>query len=431
MGSLGTWNHMLSIGRLKIVEQAPYFRSVIYSLVPTIVEGLGTLGVTNNLLLIFNPKFIESLPSVEHIAGCLVHEVLHVCSGHTAQHNGSRDPRVLNIAQDLAINPSVIEMGFKLPSWACFPETDAFPLRDGFKRGLTAAEYYDLLLKRKEVDPGAASADGGGEGTGEIGRGRCGSCAAQKLPDEPTNDAAKSEAGARSEQEIERVMRATAEAVAEAAAQGRGNMPASLKRWAEQLLKPPVIPWDQKLKRAVRVGCAWSMGMVDHCYTKISRRQAGLGFGVGKPILPAYHAPRPTVDVILDTSGSMTTGDLNAAVVEINGILKSTNSTIRFCACDAGTDGVKKVASAKELLASLTGGGGTDMRPAFDALMQQSPKPSVIVCLTDGLVGDGFPKKPFKGVKVIIVIIGDGPKAIPNTEWAETINIPRGASRAA
>lgn len=480
---MGDYQLTIAAGRLIAKEKAPYFNAMIHGLVVTVTEAVETMAVTDNGLLLVNPMF-ASLVTPEQMAGLLCHEIMHVTCGHvTAARVAGRDRRYLGVAQDLAINPSVIDMGFQLPTGelaGVFPETDSFPKAEGFVRGLTQDEYYDLLLKREEKrqqqkqqqkkqgkgqdqpKPGKGKGGKGGEGEpqdpndeqGEggnggdddhdhdgdgdhdpqlpkkpqVGKGWCGSCSARPEPNEPKEKEGES-MGARSEQEMHRMMRAVAEAVQEAAksSASRGRMPAMLQRWADDLLKPPTIPWHTKLRRAELAALAWVAGAVDQRYDGPSRRQAGLGYGAGRPILPRLRAPKPIIDIVGDTSGSMSKNELSVVCSESWGVVRQCNATVRFAACDAHAHGITKIESQEALVNALVGGGGTDMRPAFDALMKQTPRPKVIVCITDGLVGDGFPKRPPPGVRVIIVLCGPHAQPIPGTEWAETIVVPPGA----
>lgn len=470
---MSDWRHILSTGRLICREKAPYFASILMGLVTTETPGLGTIGVTEHGHLLVDPEFLVQV-TPEECAGLLAHEILHVMFEHvTHARQAGRDVRVIGVAQDLAINPAVVDMQFRLPGGdnaGVFPESQTFPAKDGFKRGLTADEYYNLLMKKIEQEQQAAKGKKSGQGAGKgssgaggegepdesndehgeggqggdddhdhdgegptskalpkkpaTGKGWCGSCAAREMPKEPGKDPST---GARGEQEIERMIRQAAEEIQQAAAKGRGTVPAGLKRWADDLLKPAEIPWETKLARAFRGACAHTAGAADHKYDGPSRRQAGLGYGMGRPILPRLRLPIPLVDVIGDTSGSMGRPELGHVVSETNGILKATGANVRFCACDCRNNGITKLKSAEDLVRALAGGGGTDMRPAFDAMMKQTPRPQIIVCITDGLVGNGFPKEPIPGVKVIIVLVGGHMQKIPGTDWAETIVIPPGA----
>ncbi len=463
-----------SAGRLIARQKAPYFRAILLGLAAVETPGLGTIGVTEHGVLMLDWEFIRQV-TPEEMAGLLVHEVMHVCLDHCARsRRANRDPRDGNTADDLAINPAIVDMGLVLPGGkltGVFPETPRFPAKAGFKRGLSSDEYYELLRTRRAQQQGKTGKSGkgspqtgqgeagaGGEGTpeepndeaGEGGSGGdadhenpgggdsggandqngddqkpqaaggfCGSCANRPMPGEPD---AKNPAS-RPTSEVDRMVRQVAEATREHAAKERGKVPAMLQRWADDILKPAEIPWQSKLGCIARAACAWRDGAVQHRYDAPSRRQAGLGFGPGRPVLPRLRMPVPNVTVIIDTSGSMSPHELGEAARETNGILKACGADVTLCTCDEAVSGVTKVRSVQEACARLKGGGETDMRPAFKAVVKQRPRPDVIVCITDGHVGDGFPSKPIPGVKVIIVLVGHGAPAIVNTEWAETVRV--------
>lgn len=181
----------------------------------------------------------------------------------------------------------------------------------------------------------------------------------------------------------------------------RGLVPDSLVRWAENYLKPATIPWREKLARIVRGAVAFKSGASDLTFTRMSRRQAGVGYGVGRPVVPALHAPVPDVAVCVDTSGSMGKDDLSAALSEVQGVLAATGSNVTFLACDAEVHGIKTVKNVHEAAALLKGGGGTAMAPAMTAIEKLKPVPSIAIFLTDGYI-DQPPEPSFSVIWCVI-----------------------------
>jgi predicted metal-dependent peptidase len=269
-----------------------------------------------------------------------------------------------------------------------------------------------------DADDGEGDGDGDGDGQGDgghkIGNGQCGGCAGNPKP----HEAAIDEKYGRSDRDIAQTRRTVAEAVKKYAESGRGTVPGGLVRWSESLLKPPAIPWRQKLARAVRCAAAFRAGAVDTAYDRPSRRQSGIGYGRGRPVLPAYRAPIPKIAVIVDTSGSMGSDELAEAVSETAGMLKAVGGNITFVACDADTEGVKSVSRWQQLKDLMVGGGGTDMTPAFEAIAEHRERTDVIVCVTDGELYGGHPDEPPPRTKVIWVVVGDYRGELP---WGEVI----------
>lgn len=406
-------------GRLLARTRAPYMRSMLVGLVPIDAPQISTIGVTKNGVLMVNWEFIAKV-NAEEMCGLFIHECLHLCLKHHDRGTG-KDPHRANVAGDLAINPAIVEMGCRLPGGdlsGCFPETKEFPLSEGFKKGLTQDEYYYLLEKNGK---GGGGNDPSG---GRIGHGQCGGCAGNPNPGEPdaTNPASRPDA------ELDRMVRQVAEEVRNAKANGgMGTIPGFFQKWADDMLRPAEIPWPVKLGRSLRGGLACAAGQVDHRYNGPSRRQAGLGYGVGRAVLPRLQAPRPEVGVIIDTSGSMGQDETTTAAVETNGIIRAVGGNVTVCTCDASVAGIKKVESVKEAVKLLRGGGGTDMRPAFAAMAKLKPRLQVIVCITDGVIPDPGPAP--RGTKVIWVVVGPYASTAA-LKWGDVIVIPPKAKAA-
>lgn len=462
-----------------LLQKAPYFRSIVLGLVVREAPGLGTIGVTDNGFLLVDYAFIAKLGggdkavAVQEMAGLWAHETLHRLNRHGAR-RGTRNPRTWNTANDMAINTTVREMGLRLP-----PD-GKWPADFGFAEGLPAETYYELLQqmaaqqqagqqsgkgqpqqqgqpqsgkgpKKKgqnggqqqqgqdpggqddsqegsgqgdSQDPGDQDGQGGGgQGQGEhehgdrpnSGGGWCGSCAGRPVPNEP--DAGDPDA--RTDAEMERGVREVASAIRDFAAKNRGKLPGELARWADTALEPPKVPWRQKLGTVCRRAVAWSLGAIQHRYDAPSRRQAGIGYGGGRPVLPRLRRPVPRVVVAVDTSGSMSTNELSVAMSEVDGVLKAVGAEVDFISIDADIHSELKVHDVKSAIAALKGGGGTDFRPLFERIEQMRPRPDVCVFATDGY--GPAPAVPPAGLQVVWLLIGKNPN-VP-ASWGESIVI--------
>jgi predicted metal-dependent peptidase len=401
------YTQILSAGRFLARKRAPYFRSILLALVTRPMPGLGTVAVTAHGFFLYDPEVIGKW-TVEQMAGAWIHESLHKLNLH-GKRQGLRDHDRWNIACDLAINTTVRELGLPLPEGSLFPEAMKPPMEPG----LPADAYYAELTKRASQQPrqgqGQPGPGGGAEGQQGVpspgapacGKGWCGSGGGHAVPNEPE----AGDAEARTEGSLERAVRETAEAIKDAASKGRGSVPSSLARWADEALQPPKVPWRQKLGRIARRAVAWSLGAVDHRYDAPSRRQAGIGYGVGRPILPRLRRPVPRVAIAVDTSGAMGRDELRAAAAEVKGVLSATGADVDFMACDAVIHGgVRKVATVEDACARLVGGGGTDFRPVFTAIAELNPRPEILVFITDGC--GPAPAAPPPRTQVIWVLIG-------------------------
>jgi predicted metal-dependent peptidase len=220
---------------------------------------------------------------------------------------------------------------------------------------------------------------------------------------------------------MERAVKEFAEAAKAAAAQGRGSVPAGILRLANDLLKPPKVPWRKKLGTVARRAVAWAAGAVDHRYDAPSRRQAGIGHGPGLPVLSRLRQRVPRVALVIDTSGSMGDAELSRAVSETIGVVKAVGAAVQLYSCDAAVHAAAPVKSLADVARNLKGGGGTLFQPVFDALEKAQPKPDVLVFVTDGGCFDA-PKQP-RGVKVVWVLVGKH-RCRPNgVDWGDFVEV--------
>lgn len=365
----------IAAARWWAIGECPYFATALFALTPKevpkeAVYGMATIAVTRTGVLLYTREAVSAWSS-EELGAALIHEVLHILRDHwrRAQEMGA-EPRQWNVAADLEINDDVRDMRLKLPVEGLFPDT-TFNL----PVGLTAEEYYNLLNSPENQKKLGKTPRGFAAGAcGEI----AGNPTGREPPDDP--DEGKTEA------QMQNIANQTAAAVREhAQGRGAGNVPGGLLRWANGKLAPPVIPWQQQLRQTVKHALRDVAGNTHQTYTKIARRQAGLGFGVGRPVCAANVAKLPRVAVAVDTSGSMTdSDDLHAAVSEVQGILTTLGAPTQFIACDTEiTVGV--VRSVADVAKLLKGGGGTEFTPIFDFVRQRKAF-DLLVIFTDGYV---------------------------------------------
>lgn len=448
-----TAKEVLSTARLAACRLEPYFTTAFMALVPREAPGLGTMAVTKDWTMLYDPEALVQW-GVAKTTTVIRHEVRHCIRDHHGRGTllgGEEVADLKNIAADCEINDGAEFSGAEWPGQIVTPRGLGFP------DGLLFEDYFDRLRKKQEQQqkqqggkgqpqkqdgeqkqqgsggsggqppkgPGQEQqTDGEGGGKEEQpqqkpvpGNGWCGSCAGRAVPGEPEDGGDDDEK--RSEVEQRRVRKQVAESIQQAAQRGRGTIPGSWLRWADQQLQPPKIPWQQKLAKVVRASVAYRAGAVDRRFTHPSRRQAAIGYGPGRPLLAGLRAPVPRVAVVVDTSGSMGTDEMNAAVGETNGVLKAVGSDIEFCACDAKVHSLATLRSPRDLGKLLKGGGGTDFRPAFDALSKRRLKPEIVVFITDGC--GPAPEHAPEWARVIWVLVGPY-KASP-CSWGEQIKV--------
>jgi len=156
---------------------------------------------------------------------------------------------------------------------------------------------------------------------------------------------------------------------------------------------------------------------VDFTFRRINRRQGGLGFGAGHPVLYGYHNPQPKVCVAIDTSGSMYSGkELDQCLGELAKILQAIGGSVYVITADAevhAQKNISKIAQAREM---ILGGGGTSFIPAFEAA--EKTKADLFVYLTDGC-GSAPSKAP--RFPVIWCLIGQYTQR--PTKWGKYVQV--------
>ena len=122
--------------------------------------------------------------------------------------------------------------------------------------------------------------------------------------------------------------------------------------------------------------------------------------------------------VALDTSGSMYGPDLQSALDETQGVLKTLGGRgIRVLATDSQVHSRQRVTHASKI--EVLGGGGTDMRVGLAEAQKLKPSPDLCIVLTDGYTP--WPDRAPKGMQVIVAITGGHAKRAP--DWARTVSI--------
>jgi len=313
------------------------------------------------------------------------------------------------------INDDVIAAGWK------FPGKPLLPADIGMDSGLLAEEYYRDPESGEEPSSPAVPGCGG----------KCGGCAGNPVPGEGDGD----DGGGRSassgvhadglsipdavsplDQDIA-IRRAALATLAHA--RSRGTVPAGLRAWAEAALAPPRVDWRRRLAGLARAAPASIAGATDFTWRRQGRRSLHSAGRVGWPLCPALHQPRPKVAVVLDTSGSMGCPGQDGralqeeALSEVLALTLAAGGECRGYACDAGVHAESPLAGRRDLGRLNAGGGGTDMVPGFLAALKR--RPDLIVIVTDGLVGGGWPDgAQCRGRRVLAVLVGEEPPHPPS-----------------
>jgi predicted metal-dependent peptidase len=375
----------------------PYLAHALYALVPVMSTSVPRIACDEYWRMYVNPAWLTSA-STREIAAELVHVTWHLLHDHA---NRARDlgvssstAREWKRAGDLAIAHMLRPDGL-LPSDFVSPADVRLP------DGLSAEEYYSVLLDLPPLSPDDEPEAGCGSGCDGLTR-------TWELP--PGLDVGQVDYA-----DASQIRRLVAIAYREHIT-GRGETPGDAWRWTKDVLEP-TIPWAPVLAAAVRRAVAWTNGNTHYTYSRRSRRQSALPDFV----LPGTRRPVPNVAVVVDTSGSIDDTLLSRALGEVDGALRGlgvSDASVTVLACDAAVQTVAKIRNVRE--SNLAGGGGTDMRAGIAAAADLRPKPDLIVVFTDGYTP--WPEVPPAGSAVIAGILGRKEHALPpSPAWARRI----------
>lgn len=337
----------------KATQRYPYYARGFAALTPVkkLIKsgGRATVGVDKNWRLYFSDEALEEFKYSE--ASVMCHELEHLLRDHAGRCN-DRNQKVWNIACDAEINDDIESM----PPWCVMPQDL------GLDNGLCAEEYYDN--KTINIDRATPVCGGGSGVTGvaeewEIGDGDCEGdlCGVESF-------------------EVESLRDAIARDVIDEVQKNPGSVPLGVKLWAEARAegKLPRLSWRRLIKNKLRNIAA---GATDYSYVRASRRQEPKD----KVLLPGKIAYRPTLSVVIDTSGSMSS---NATANWIAGVLRDVikmRATTKLIDCDAAVHAVRELKNWRDVLKSR-GGGGTNMCVGIEKAIEI--KSDIILILSDG-----------------------------------------------
>lgn len=427
---------LMALARAYLRKRAPYLSTTIYGLVPCPQKGCGTMAVTRNLVMYYDPDWVENEPEFqtvdaagkfngyECVAACIHHECQHVVRG-LERLEALSDAKLANIAGDMAINYDLRAADWRLPSWVVYPESF------GMEGGKPLEFYYQELSKNKQQamstlqqmleKSGILDRLGGGQGQPQQDpaqtapmAGQCGSIAGNVKDAEL--EASLDEQFGRTKADTERIKRVTANQIQEhIKANGRGSAPGFDEESLKFTRKESTVDWKRTLSRVVRrtIGAAIAGGN-DFSMRRPSKRSLVLGV-----VRPGLIDQLCEVAFIRDTSGSMGTQDLNAANNEAIAVMKQLGlDEVWFIDADTQVHTCKRMRLKDIPKAKAMGRGGTDFREPLKKAAKLRPKPDVVIYLTDG-DGTAPTKKPTNFEVVWCVV--PGAYARRPARWGHTV----------
>lgn len=277
------------------------------------------------------------------------------------------DHKVMNVAMDLVINDALVKS-----------KIGTMPNDGWHDPNLASCEDNFVDAYRKVyVDQEKKGGKGGGGGGGSGGGGKKGFD--QHLPP----GAASGKDPGKAAQDRSQPAWDAAVAGAINAAKLQGKLPAALERLLGEVLEPKVS-WQEH----IRAFLARRVGNSSYNWRKPDKRF------IQRDIFTPSRSGHGCGDIVVavDTSGSIGQTELNTFFAELRGILEELRpSKVHLVWCDAKVHKVDELESVSDLAGlKPKGGGGTDFRPVFRWVDEQTMRPDALVYFTD-MLGD-FPK---------------------------------------
>lgn len=341
----------------------------------------GTAGVFASGRILFNPEFFRSMAPAEG-AFVMAHELMHLAL-HTHRRGRGANQHAVNVAHDYIINDMLVQsFGRPVPGNGLYLE--------GASR--MALEHLLPMLQRGEIpSPGGGPSRRHGPLAGGLGR--------DPLPEseEPPNPSeggdvltdeterewfpdTDPEEQARRGEEMERAgskavgLGVLGDALARAASTADEAGASGLLVGALRGDYP--TPWEAALQKWMEF-----VTPADRTFARPSRR----GGDRTDVVLPGRNRVGWTLNIVLDTSGSMTR-ELPHALGAIASFCESVGVwRVRLLQCDTGVTVDEFVEPERLEEYEVRGLGGSDMSPAL-RLLAEDPEVEAVVVLTDGYI---------------------------------------------
>lgn len=353
--------------RITLCLTAPYLAGALMQLPISEAPSFISTFATDGFRIYYNRTYAASLTDSE-IRGALCHELLHVLTESRARRNG-RDPRLWNVACDYAINEMLLAMGFHLPAGALY-KNEFIPL--------AAEEIYELLKKEPGSPlPRLSMPIVPSRNLGALPKSLrddviadCSALSAGLSPDDKT--------GPVDEESRRILLKSLKKSFLENARKTELFSSALLKKIA--MSDTSVVDWRALLQH-------WLTDRLKSDWSLFPPSKKALWQGL---LLPSVGTPVPSRLVFaVDTSGSMTDGELSQIYTEIRAFRETFPTPLVVVQCDDDIQSVKEYEAFEDFedptLVDVYGGGGTDFRPIFKWIDEnESGSPSILIHATDG-----------------------------------------------
>lgn len=388
--------------RCRLMIREPFYGSIAmdmtwredkmeYKDVPEEAKTMGVRLTPTGAECVYYKPFVEKL-SVEELYTVVQHEIEHLVRLHCLRRD-QRHHELFNVACDMSIhghqsNPKIgyTEFGKK----PVFPMADQLCwVPDNEDPNLTAEEYYKRMLQKMpklkctcgtsqgQGADGQGSGDGADQGDqnqgkgkkdkkskkGNDGNGNCPIHSGKLLDSHWIWDTSET-----NEDEARQIVNSM---VQNAISKNQGSIPGHLLD-AVQALSKPVVRWRELLRRYL----GQHVGNRRPTLARRNRRNDSFG------VKGVSHHAAATVNVIVDTSGSIGQEELGKFFAEIDAI--SSRAKTSVLQWDHEFQGFAQYRRGNWKKFKVNGRGGTDMAAPYKWLEDNGKIADVQIMLTDG-----------------------------------------------
>jgi predicted metal-dependent peptidase len=330
----------------QLVVRHPFFGSMCLSVKVSPDDSIPTM-CTDGTSIQWSPAYVDEIPQDE-CTGVLAHEVVHIVLKHMLR-RGDRDPERWNYACDYAVNPILLEAGFKLPEGRLYDPAFA---------NLSAEAIYDRL-------PDDIGEKAKGSGFGDV----------VDAKGEQGQDLSPAEQKQMEADIDSKVM------MAASAAKAVGKLPAKIDQMIQQMQQAQV-DWRDVLRRFI------GGDQPDDYSMRRPQRTMYHMAGIVAPSIQKVGAGNIVVGI--DTSGSVSHHELTQFLGELNAVSEDTAPTsITVITCDTHVRTVQRYERGELIEEIKVGGrGGTLVTPVFKYIEENELEVDSMIYLSDLEVWD-------------------------------------------
>ena len=382
--------------RIKLLLDRCFYGNLALHLKLVEDESIPTMA-TDGKSIIYNKTFVDGLEDWE-LEYILCHEILHNVFYHLTRRD-NREPRRWNMAIDYATNSILFKEFGKNPDGALYNHKF-----DGMNAEHIYSKIPDLNKGQNGKGQGG-SKDGNGKGQGgsgddgddnKNGKGKGNNVVkkdgieieldkngnVKKVNGEKVKDYDIHKDIKGSKSEIEEMEKEWKINTTKSYQQSKmvGKLPNGMDIFIKELMQPK-LDWRNMMKQFVV-----SIAKSDYRWLPPNKKHIHRGM-----YLPSLTS-ESLGDVVVIVDNSASTLHLQKRFFsECNGLLQQYDVNLHLIVVDVKVQSYEVYHKGDEIKKQYSGGGGTDLRNAFDYIKDKAIMPTVVVCLTDGYTP--FPKR--------------------------------------